>query len=194
MVFDNVNVVPRRILMPRRLTAFWIAVASLACGDRPDPASDAVKDGQADSVASVALVDSTMPRAVAGEDGWNYSQVADVDLYGDSLLERVVLTARVELMLGRPVWDDGQPWQVYVESPDTVRTWLYAQRLQLGTLDMRITSGDTLRRPRILLIEHLPQRLRIIEASFTRGAARVSVRLERALDPTGGTASPPSHR
>jgi hypothetical protein len=184
--------------MPRRslaAIAIMIMLTGAACGDpAAEPASDSESAGPDENVPEVGLIDSTIPPAIAGEDGWNYSMVANVDLFGDSLPERVVLTARVELMLGRPVWDDGQPWQVYVESPDTVRTWLYAQRLQLGTLDMRITSGDTLRRPRILLIEHLPQRLRIIEASFTRGAARVSVRLERALDPTGGTASPPSHR
>jgi hypothetical protein len=163
-----------------------------ACGDRAaEPASDSESAGPDENVPEVGLIDSTIPPAIAGEDGWNYSMVANVDLYGDSLPERVVLTARVELMLGRPVWDDGQPWQVYVESHDTVRTRLYAQRLQLGTLDMRLTvPGDTVSRPTILLIEHLPDRLRILEARFTGSAPNVTVRLERRLDPTGGTASP----
>lgn len=58
---------------------------------------------------SVQPVDSTISPAVAGEEGRHYQQSADVDLTGDGHVERVVLTARVELDRGRPAWDDGQP-------------------------------------------------------------------------------------
>ena len=85
----------------------------------------------------VQLIDSTIPPAVAGEAGWDYHQSVGVDLNGDGRPERVVLTARVELVRGRPAWDDGQPWQVYVESQDGTRTYVYAQRLQLGALTVR---------------------------------------------------------
>jgi hypothetical protein len=137
---------------------------------------------------SVQLVDSTISPAVAGEEGWDYQQSADVDLTGDGHLEHVVLTARVELYRGRPAWDDGQPWQVYVEDRNGTRTYVYAQRLQLGTLTMRVTRGDP---PVVVLLEHLPDRMRVVEASYGGpGLVSVAVRYQGDLDPQGETASP----
>src|SRR5690606_15712646 len=74
-----------------------------------DPASDSLPAPQ------VALVDTSIQPGVAGQDGWMYSRSAEADLDGDGAPERVVLMARAEVMDGRPLWDDGQPWQVYVE-------------------------------------------------------------------------------
>jgi len=138
----------------------------------------------------VQLIDSAITPAIAGEDGWNYFQTAVADVDGDAQAERVVLTARVELVRGRPAWDDGQPWQVYVEEPDGQRTYVYAQRLQLGTLTMRLTNSGAATRS-IMLLEDLPERLSVYEVLYT-GPARVTVetRLRSNLDPTGETASP----
>jgi hypothetical protein len=140
----------------------------------------------------VRLIDSTIPPAVAGAAGWNFQQSAEADLDGDGGPERVVLTARVELYRGRPAWDDGQPWQVYVESAAGARTYLYSQRLQLGTLTMRLTQAEPGQRPSIVLLEHLPDRLRVIEAAYPMGGGALSttVRFERTLDPRGEIASP----
>lgn len=135
-------------------------------------------------------IDSTIAPAVAGEDGWNYQQSAEVDLTGDGRPERVVLTARVELIRGRPAWDDGQPWQVYVENQDGRRTYMYAQRLQLGTLTMRVSRGEE-SPPTVVLLEHLPDRLRVLEASYRGpGLASVEVGYQSELDPRGEIASP----
>lgn len=137
------------------------------------------------------LLDPAIAPAVAGRGGWNYQQVAKADLDGDGRAERVVLTARVELVRGRPAWDDGQAWQVYVEAPDGQRTYLYAQRLQLGTLTLRVTSAEAGQPVTVVLLEHLPDHLAVYEASYA-GPGRVSVatRFRRALDPRGDTASP----
>ncbi|HSA56773.1 MAG TPA: hypothetical protein VLE53_13770 [Gemmatimonadaceae bacterium] len=172
----------------RRFARVGLVPLILACDARRVPAPDST--AARDTVAAVALIDSTIPPAVAGEGGWNYHESATADLTGDTLPERVVLTARVELYRGRPAWDDGQPWQVYVESADGRRTYLYAQRLQLGTLAMRLTLADGGRRAAIVLIEHLPDRLRLIEAQDTGSGLAAVVRFERALDPRGETASP----
>lgn len=175
--------------------ALGVAFASHACGGEA-PAPRMGEETGPDTTASapsVQPIDSTITPAVAGEDGWNYHQSAEVDLTGDGLLERVVLTARVELYRGRPAWDDGQPWQVYVESPDGERTYVYAQRLQLGTLTMRVSRGE---RPTVVLLEHLPDRLRVLEATYAGpGAVSVTAGFERDLDPRGETASPslPEH-
>jgi hypothetical protein len=137
------------------------------------------------------LVDSTVPPAIAGTGGWNYQQRATSDLDGDGAAEQVVLTARVELSRGRPAWDDGQPWQVYIEERDSTRTYVYAQFVQLGTVTMRIGEASDGKRASIVLIEHLPDRIGLYEVDY-EGPGRASLvqRFERTLDPRGDIASP----
>ena len=142
---------------------------------------------------AVSLIDSTIPPAVAGEDGWDYHQSVEADLDRDGRPERVVIMARVALVRGRPAWDDGQPWQVYVEAPDRRRTSLYAQRLQLGTLGMRVGRADVARPASVVLLEQLPDRLSVHEV-FYLGPDSVSVvtRFQRDLDASQGSAVAPA--
>jgi hypothetical protein len=186
-----------------RIATWILLLLTTACSAENQPAiTDAPPDTAApvrpqpvvesnDSVPVPDLIDPQIPPAVAGEGGWNYSRVAIADLTGDGTPESIVLTARVEMYRGQPAWDDGQPWQVYVEAPDGHRTYLYARRLQLGTLEMRVTASDSVSSATIVLIEHLPDRLTVHEA-FYSGADAVTAytRFERALDPRGDTASP----
>ena len=162
-----------------------------ACAPEPSPpvADDTVR---ADSAIAVArLIDSTIPPAVAGQDGWNYYQSAEADLTGDGQPERIVLTARVELYRGRPAWDDGQPWQVYVETADGARRYVYAQRLQLGTLTLRIGDRAPGTPASIVLLEQLPGSMSVYEATATSdGTITAVTRFRRALDPRGQQASP----
>lgn len=179
--------------MKARVYTLAAVLAVSACVEDAPPSHDGPTVAPSDSLAerSVALVDSTLPPAVAGEYGWNYQVRAEADLTGDALPEQVVLTAQVELYRGRPAWDDGQPWQVYVEAPDGARTYVYAQRLQLGTLAMRLGLGDDGQPTSIVLLEHLPDRLSVYEATY-RGPGQTTVtrRYQRALDPRGEAASP----
>lgn len=139
----------------------------------------------------VTLVDSTIPPAVAGEDGWMYRQSAAADLDGDGTGERVVLTARVELIRNRPVWDDGQPWQVYVEEDGGERTYLYARFVQLGTVTIRIGLPEAGKPASVILLEHLPDRISLHELEY-RGPGHVQPvqRFVRSLDPTGEVSTP----
>ena len=167
-----------------------LLVGGCAVDSRPPQSADSVPAAGADSVPSVQLVDSAIPPAVAGAEGWNYQQSAQADLDGDGRAERVVLTAKVELYRGRPAWDDGQPWQVYIETADG-RTYVYGQRLQLGTLTMRVAQRDSAQAATVVLLEQLPDRISLYEVSYG-GPDRVTVavRFQRILDPTGETASP----
>jgi hypothetical protein len=184
----------------RAVVGLVISALLIACGrgaPPPPPAEAEQTDLQAQPIqqtslpAEADLVDPSIPPAVGGQDGWNYQQATAVDLDGDGTPERAVLTARVELYQGRPAWDDGQPWQVYVEEPDSSRTYLYARRLQLGTLTMRAGVADGDRLPSIILLEHLPHRLAVYEATYAGpDSASVVTRFEREVDPTGETASP----
>lgn len=173
-----------------RLTAAALLIA--ACSPDTDPPDEVGDSATADrSTSSVQLIDSTIPPAIAGADGWNYHLSTEADLNGDGQSERVVLTARVELYRGRPAWDDGQPWQVYVESADSSRRYIYAQRLQLGTLAMRVGVGDGAQRASIVLLEQLPHQLGVYESVyFGLDSIATSVRFLRELDPRGQSASP----
>lgn len=165
-------------------------VSGCASADSPAPA--AVDSGSdTASVAIVVLVDSGQSPAVAGVDGWNYHRSASADIDGDGALERVVIAARVEMVRGRPAWDDGQQWQVYVEEADSSRTVVYARRLQLGALTLRIEASSGSGPRHIVLMEHLPDRLAVYEVGY-RGPGDIgsTVRYERNLDPTGELASP----
>jgi hypothetical protein len=176
-----------------RLTCFGLAASTfllLACEVQRQTPVDSTSVAPPDSLQVVQLIDSTIPLAIAGQDGWNYVESATANVMGDSVPERIVLTARVALYRGRPAWDDGQPWQVYVESQDGRRTYLYAQRLQLGTLTMRVTRADSGRKATVLLIEHLPDRLRVLEARAAGRDLSVTPLIERELDPRGEQASP----
>lgn len=140
---------------------------------------------------AIELIDPAIPLAVAGEEGWGYRLAADADLNGDGVAERVILTARVAMIRGRPAWDDGQPWQVYIEDDAGRRTHVYAQRLQLGTLTMRVTRAEAGQPATIVLLEHLPDQLSLYEIAWSGpGAATATVRFQRGLDPRGELASP----
>lgn len=159
---------------------------SLAVADTTAAAPEAPQESP-----EVMLVDSTMVPAVAGVDGWMYSQSAAADLDGDGAGERVVLTARVELIRNRPAWDDGQPWQVYVEEVGGERTYLYARFVQLGTVTMRVGLPEAGRPASVILLEHLPDRIGVHEVQY-RGPGDVKTvqRFVRSLDPTGEVSSP----
>ena len=137
------------------------------------------------------LVDTAIAPAVAGEDGWNYAREVETDLDSDGEPERLVLTARVEMYRGRPAWDDGQPWQVYVEEGDGRRTYLYSRFVQLGTVAMRVGLGEGGGAPSVILLEHLPDRLAVHEIQYDGpGDVTASERFQRTLDPTGEVGGP----
>jgi hypothetical protein len=56
---------------------------------------------------------------------------------------------------------------------------------------MRVSRGQPGEPARIVLIEHLPDRLSLYEASYGGpGLVSVAVRFQRAVDPRGEVASP----
>ena len=158
----------------------------------PQPAGPEDGPGTGTLVPIAELVDPAHITNRAGEDLWQYVQRGSADLDGDGEEELVIVTARAELVRGVPAWDDGQPWQIYVEEPDGQITHLYAQYVQLGTVLTRITLppvGDGT--ATVVLLEHLPDRITLYEASY-EGPGRASVRrvFQRNLDPMGELASP----
>ncbi len=174
----------------RLCLAATFALASCAERDEPVMRDSASADLRAGS-RETPLIDTSLTLTPAGSDGWNFQQSVSGDLDGDGAEERVVLTARVEMMRGRPAWDDGQPWQVYVESADGRRTHMYARYVQLGTLTLRLSEPDAVKGSRIVVLEQLPDRLAIYEGEYRGvGRLRATTAYERMLDPRGDVASP----
>jgi hypothetical protein len=170
-----------------------LALLALALGcSQPTPEdAAAARDGTEDRAEalpdSVAdLVQARIPRAVAGDSGWSYSQQVAADLDGDDRDETVVVLCDVTLdASGRPLWEDGHRWQVYVKEQDGTTTRLYARFIPNGALTAEIVtpaSGSTLG---LVLLERSASRIGVYEFRY-RGANDFQVyrRLERDIDAT----------
>ena len=67
--------------------------------------------------------------AAEDEPGWDYRREVEADLNGDGAPEHILVTARAERSPANPneyLWDDGQPWQVLVTSPQGDKTLVYS--------------------------------------------------------------------
>lgn len=95
----------------------------------------------AEQATAVDLVDQNYPPVAKNEPGWDYRQTVAADLDGDGANDTVVVMARVERSPDNPreyLWDDGQPWQVFVESPQGEKTPVYSRWVQIGQLKVLI--------------------------------------------------------
>ncbi len=90
------------------------------------------------------LINPRYPPAVGGTEGWRYHQITSADLDGDGMEETVSVTTSAVWMEERKEygWDDGHPWHVYVEEPDGTRTYVFSNWVQLGKLEVLVTTGD----------------------------------------------------
>jgi hypothetical protein len=143
--------------------------------------------------SSSGLVDPTHPKAVAGQRGWGYHRSASVDLDGDGTREKIYLVANVSLKKGRPLWDDGQIWQVYVEGPSGVRTYLYSRFVQLGRLEVMVTPAEQGSGRNLLIIERTPYSMGLYEIRYLgRGEVRSVELVRRTVDPSVNVAQTPT--
>ncbi len=88
--------------------------------------------------------DANYPPGLPEREGWGYHDSLAYDFNGDGTTETLHIRARAELLPGRsqddlPVmddyaWDDGQPWQVYIEDREGERAYLYSRWIQLGRI------------------------------------------------------------
>lgn len=90
---------------------------------------------------SVDLAQSRAP-AVAGDEGFDYHQIAELDLDGDQIEETAHLLASVEKTEAHGyLWEDGHEWHLYIEEPDGQRTSIFSGWVQFGTLDVHVVEA-----------------------------------------------------
>jgi hypothetical protein len=83
---------------------------------------------------------------------------------------------------GRPMWEHGHRWQVYVEEPDGRRTYLYARFLPNGKLTAELTQPDSTTAPTLTLVEQTPANIAVYETAYNGpGKAEIVTRFERSL-------------
>lgn len=120
----------------------------------PVPRSPSPADTDATEVRARQPVDLVDPQYQSTDDGhrqWDYQRVATADLDDDGTEENIIVTAAVPRAPQEGehehedafIWNDGQPWQVYVEEPGGERTYVFAQFVQLGKLDVFVTAEPT---------------------------------------------------
>lgn len=164
----------------------------LGCGrgsDDEPPDAGADTAGNSGEQAPVSeLFDGLVQLAVAGQAGWRYSRAVSTDLNGDGRLERAVLISNVEVRDGRPFWEDGHHWQMYIETDEGERTHVYARFVPLGAVRVWLAHpASGTETPRILLQEETPHRVAAYEIAY-HGLSEVQVysQFEYALDPGRG--------
>jgi hypothetical protein len=183
-------------------TLLLLAACLLTACDGPDddaepksaaPSAGTTAETHAASAAPVVLVDTTLPAATPSENEWEYHLRAEADLDGDGRPERASLIARVASHPEHGFsWDDGQPWQLYVQEPDGTRTDVYRRWVQLGSVEAHVSPAPSGTGRVILIVERLPSLMRIYEVAYA-GPGRVTAveRFSRELQPASGFA--PAH-
>lgn len=132
------------------------------------------------------LTDTAIPRAEAGETGWTYQQQVSVDFDADGQLETAVLLSDVTLdAQGRPLWEDGHRWQVYVEEPSGERTYVMRRFLPNGSLTADVVRRESGTRA-LLLVARTPQKVSVFEVKYS-GPQRIVLMnaIERAIEGAG---------
>lgn len=122
----------------------------------------------ASAQSNANLIDPAIKQAVAGQRGWGYVKQASADLDGDGVQERVFLIANAENRRGKPVWDDAQIWQVYIEEPDGKRTYVFSRWVQLGRVEAIMTDAERNERPSVVLVERTPHTFTVYEVRYRR--------------------------
>jgi hypothetical protein len=132
------------------------------------------------------LTDTSIVRAEAGTKGWMYEQKVAVDFDADGQIETAVLISDVTLDAGgKPLWEDGHRWQVYVDEPTGERTYIYRQFLPNGSLTADVVRRESGTRT-LLLIARTPHALNLYEVKYS-GPQRIVLMnaIERPIEGAG---------
>lgn len=117
----------------------------------------------------VNLVDPNYP-AAENEPGWDYRREVEADLNGDGAPEHILVTARAERSPANPneyLWDDGQPWQVLVTSPQGDKTLVYSRWVQIGQLRVMVGEPQNNGHQPLIILELSGTSLSVYKVEYT---------------------------
>lgn len=105
---------------------------------------------------------------------WAYRRSAEADLDGDGSVETVTLVSDVTLQQpsGRPLWEDGHRWGVFVEDGET-KTILYGAFVPNGFVECAIGIEESDGTRPVLVLERSPVQLRVMDIAYRDGQARL---------------------
>jgi hypothetical protein len=178
-----------------RLGPGFAVAVSLVLGCTSDtPSPGGVNDHAVAAQSVKDLLDPRVPPASAGDPGWSYQQRVVVDLNADGVTEEAVLISDVTLdARGRPMWEDGHRWQLYVQDRAGDRTRVYARFLPNGKLTASVARSPA-GSLTILLLEQTPQSTGLYEIEYRQPQnAFIVSSLVRPIDVAGyfaGSARP----
>lgn len=171
------------------LVAALFLIQCSAANLPPAPTSSAPSARPTESSAAPASpIDPSQPPAIAGQGGYNYKQVATADFDADGIAEQAFLIANAEVVDGKPLWDDGHSWQLYIEEPTGERTYLFARFVQLGRVDVKLGELVSGEKPHILVLEQWPMHFNVYDIVYREPQAfdaRLLVAQELAQFPDG---------
>jgi hypothetical protein len=119
--------------------------------------------------------------------GWRHRRVLDANIDGDSGQERIVLASDVTVNAdGRPLWEDGHRWALFVED-DGQRTLLYGAFVPNGSAEAGVLAPANGRR-RLLIQERTPQLSQTYVVSYegpgvAAGVSATSYQIEQWIAP-----------
>lgn len=104
---------------------------------------------------------------------WAHQKSVRADLDGDGDQETVVLASDVTLSGGRPIWEDGHRWAVFVEEGGR-RTLLYGAFVPNGFVEAALGVREDGGLVPVIITERTPRSLRVLEVAYHRaGEARL---------------------
>ena len=145
--------------------ALMIGVVVLAIGpcSRPSAQQRAVGEG-------TAVVDSARAGSADAAASWAWKRETRADLDGDGRSETVAIASDVTVGNdGRPLWEDGHRWAVYVEAETGRRTLLYSAFVPNGHAEAAILEPDQEGRRDVLVQERTPSGLRVLRIGWPDG-------------------------
>lgn len=143
------------------------SVLAAGCARGPDPGREA-------NPLEAPPVDSSRVRSPDEPATWGYRRALDADLNGDGTEERLVIASDVVLGRdGRPLWEDGHRWAVYVEHEER-RTLLYAAFVPNGFVEAAALAPSDMGARDVLVQERTPAMLRALTMQYEGpGAAKL---------------------
>ena len=144
-----------------------VLVAVLCCCAACSPA-EMLPTGAPPEVLAIDAERVALPDAA----NWPHRRAIDADLDGDGSAERLILAADVTLdASGRPLWEDGHRWALFVED-DGAGSLLYGAFVPNGAVEAAVLDAGANGARNVLVRERTPSQSRRFVIGYDARSAR----------------------